>query len=242
MTKPPSLLLAAGAVAALSACAVTPYDSDFSCKSDDYGQCIHPEGAYAVALANTVGNARPVDVNPDLDATEPVNRRQRKRRDRSRRRAIQAQPLGPATPYEGYQEAMYREVTGLVEQPVTPMLTKPKVVRTLIMPYAGKGSDDVLYMPRYIYTIIEGPRFVMGDYLNTAQPDDLASQIAGGTFGKPREDTDPPAAAPLDRPAPNQQPTRLRDKPGRTVDAGEGGDDLDPVASLRQDLTLGARP
>jgi conjugal transfer pilus assembly protein TraV len=38
-------------------------------------------------------------------------------------------------------------------------------VRTLILPYADRKRPDRLYMPRYVYSILERPQWVVGDYL-----------------------------------------------------------------------------
>lgn len=191
MSKPLYRLLGA---AGLTACAgVTPYDADFSCRSTDYGQCVHPEGAYALALAKGGGTR-----DASAIAAEPVNRRQRRTRA-ERRQAPQgadpapASPAVPATPYDGYQQAVYRELSGMIDQPVTPMLTQPKVVRTLIMPYADTAPGGALYMPRFVYSILEGPRFVLGDYLSDQQKDEARR------FALPRREGSEPEASPGER-------------------------------------------
>lgn len=202
MTKALFRLLGSAALTTVvSACAsVTPYDSDFSCKSTDYGQCIHPDGAYALAVANTGA-----DVETSGAEGEPVNRRQRRTRNREERRddvGTQQQPaLIPIstvnTPYEGYQQAVYREMSGMIDQPVTPMLTQPKVVRTLIMPYSDESTTGALYMPRFVYSILEGPQFVIGDYLSE-QKQDNASRIARGQFALPRAEAPEASGTPED--------------------------------------------
>jgi len=53
----------------------------------------------------------------------------------------------------------------LVEAPVTPMLRPGRAIRTLILPYADRERPDRLYMPRYIYSILDKPQWVVGDYL-----------------------------------------------------------------------------
>jgi conjugal transfer pilus assembly protein TraV len=45
------------------------------------------------------------------------------------------------------------------------MLRAGKTVRTLILPYADRERPDRLYMPRYVYSILERPQWVVGDYL-----------------------------------------------------------------------------
>jgi conjugal transfer pilus assembly protein TraV len=47
-------------------------------------------------------------------------------------------------------------------QPVTPMLKPPRTVRTLILPYADRQRPDRLYMPRYVYSLMEKPVWVVG--------------------------------------------------------------------------------
>jgi conjugal transfer pilus assembly protein TraV len=37
------------------------------------------------------------------------------------------------------------------------------VMRVLTLPY--KGDENELYMLRYVYIIVDGPKWVMGDYL-----------------------------------------------------------------------------
>ena len=54
----------------------------------------------------------------------------------------------------------------LIDQPITPMLSQPKTVRTLIISYSPSSQRDRLYMPRYVFSIIENSQFVLGEYLN----------------------------------------------------------------------------
>ena len=70
-----------------------------------------------------------------------------------------------AAPYLGYRDSVYRELQGLVEAPVTPMLRPGRTIRTLILPYADRERPDRLYMPRYVYSILDKPQWVVGDYL-----------------------------------------------------------------------------
>jgi conjugal transfer pilus assembly protein TraV len=45
------------------------------------------------------------------------------------------------------------------------MLRQGRTVRTLILPYADRTRPDRLYMPRFVYSIVESPQWVVGDYL-----------------------------------------------------------------------------
>ncbi|MEO0880933.1 MAG: TraV family lipoprotein, partial [Pseudomonadota bacterium] len=95
------------------------------------------------------------------------------------------EPLSGETPparaqgYEGYQQAQYDQLAALIEAPVTPMVAPAKTIRTLILPYADKASGARLYMPRFVYSVLEQPRFVLGDYLY-GKRDDFAGAIARG--------------------------------------------------------------
>jgi conjugal transfer pilus assembly protein TraV len=54
------------------------------------------------------------------------------------------------------------------------MLKPARTVRTLILPYADRQRPDRLYMPRYVYSVIDKPVWVVGGAFVTAS--DRASQ------------------------------------------------------------------
>ncbi len=165
---PGRILLLAGAALLLPACTtvgslMSPYSEKFSCKTSDHGQCIHPDKAYADAIADVPSRSDPAVTNDKAllrdKANSPANSGAGKRRNSS------------AAPFNGYRDSVYRELEGLVEAPVTPMLRPGRTVRTLILPYADRERPDRLYMPRYVYAIFERPQWVVGDYLvNPVQP------------------------------------------------------------------------
>lgn len=158
--------LAIAALSLLNGCTtigsmMSPYSEKFSCRNRDHGQCIHPDRAYADAVAGVSSHSDPAVTHDKAmlkdrastgDATAPA--------------APQAKTQGkkPA-PYLSYRDSLYREMQGLIEAPETPMLRAGRTVRTLIMPYADRERPDRLYMPRYVYSILERPQWVVGDYL-----------------------------------------------------------------------------
>ena len=151
-----SPLLPVCAAFMLSGCAtmgsiMSPYSEKFSCKNDDHGQCIHPEKAYADAVAGVASKSDPA-----------VTRDRKLLRDCKAARGSTGTTSGALA---GYRDSVYREPPGLIEQPVTPMLKPPRSVRTLILPYADRQRPDRLYMPRYVYSLVERPQWVVGDYL-----------------------------------------------------------------------------
>lgn len=135
--------------------AMSPYSEKFSCKNSDHGQCIHPERAYADAVAGRTSRSDPTVTNSARAAISPAAATGPKTKG------------GAAAPYLGYRDSVYQELKGLVEAPVTPMLRPVRTIRTLILPYADRERPDRLYMPRYVYSILDKPQWVVGDYLVT---------------------------------------------------------------------------
>lgn len=156
----PSLVIATALV--LPGCstigsAMSPYAEKFSCKNDDHGQCIHPDKAYADAVAGRPSRSDPAVTNDRkmLRGTGATDRKG-------------TVPRGRATvagAFEGYRDSVYQELKGLIEAPVTPMLKPSRGVRTLILPYADRQRPDRLYMPRYVYSVLDKPVWVVGGYL-----------------------------------------------------------------------------
>jgi conjugal transfer pilus assembly protein TraV len=149
-------LLLAGALP-LSGCAtlgsaMSPYSEKFSCKNDDHGQCIHPEKAYEDAAQGRSSRSDPA-VTHDKALLK------------TNLRAVARRGHSAADAYGNYRDSVYRELQGLIEEPETPMLRPAQAVRTLILPYADRNRPDRLYMPRFVYSVLETPSWVVGGYL-----------------------------------------------------------------------------
>jgi conjugal transfer pilus assembly protein TraV len=176
----------------LSGCAamgslMSPYSEKFDCRNDDHGQCIHPERAYADAVAGIASRSDPAVTN---DPGMLRNRNGPVPGDRNGR------TRGKASAYGTYRESVYRELKGLLEAPVTPMLKPAQTVRTLILPYADRQRPDRLYMPRYVYSIVDKPVWVVGGAL-VAPPSRAAS---APILGQVRESGADAAGAPAGEP------------------------------------------
>ena len=145
-----SLLLFLGiAIAALSSgCstvgeAINPYSADFKCEMTENGRCISMTGAYLGSLQKDPG-------------AQGTGRTARARKN-TKKNAID--PPASAASETAYQEALFKKLSGLLEEPATPVIAPPKVMRVLLLPY--KAEKD-LFMYRYVYFVVDdyclGPR------------------------------------------------------------------------------------
>jgi len=156
-------ILATATLLGLSGCAtmgslMSPYSEKFSCKNDDHGQCIHPEKAYEDAVAGVASKSDPA-VTSDKRMLRGADAEKTGRRAKSG---------ADANAYGSYKDSVYRELKGLIDAPVTPMLKPARTVRTLILPYADRQRPDRLYMPRYVYSVVDRPVWVVGGTLVTS--------------------------------------------------------------------------
>lgn len=201
-----------GLLAALSGCAtvgsmMSPYSEKFDCKNSDHGQCIHPDRAYEDAVAGVASKSDPKVTN---DRAMLRGQDQGKAVGKAKTGSN-----GASTVYGSYRDSVYQELKGLIEAPVTPMLKPARTVRTLILPYADRQRPDRLYMPRYVYSVIDKPVWVVGGAFVAAP--DRASQapILGQVRDPVTSDGEPastpesatvPASPAIVPPAPEPQP------------------------------------
>lgn len=183
----PGLALAAGFGLLLPGCAplgslMSPYSEKFSCKNDDHGQCIHPERAYEDARAGIASKSDPAVTND---------------RDMLKEKAGNAPAHGAGSAYGSYRASLYRELQGLIDAPVTPMLKPARTIRTLILPYADPQRPERLYMPRYVFSILDRPEWVVGGGLVASPQNGGASPMLGQSRDpSPITDSAMPATSP----------------------------------------------
>ena len=184
-----ALALAAGASLLLSGCAtmgslMSPYSEKFSCKNDDHGQCIHPERAYEDAVAGVASKSDPAVTN---------DRKMLREKPVASGTLRSGRPAVPSA-YGSYRDSVYQELKGLIEAPVTPMLKPARTIRTLILPYADRQRHDRLYMPRYVYSIVDKPVWVVGGTLVAPPSQASKAPILGQVQEPPAAASDPPEA------------------------------------------------
>lgn len=193
------LLLMLPILLGLTGCAtlgsmLSPYSEKFSCKNEDHGQCIHPDQAYQDAVAGRPSRSDPAVTHDRkmLRGNQPANVGiMVAGAGKTRHRPKGAQP----SPYLGYRDSVYRALQGLIDQPVTPMLRSGRTVRTMILPYAPSGRPDRLYMPRYVFSIVESPQWVVGAYLVDPVSPAARAPVLGQVREKPGDANNTPRAA-----------------------------------------------
>ena len=116
-----------------------PYDEEFNCKANPKGgKCVSTPTAYKDAKNSTSstednpsncidGNCGGLENNQSIDGDGT-------RSNLSRSIA---------------QDKRYKTISALLEEPKTPILIPPTVLRVLFMPY--KGENGALFMKRYVY-------------------------------------------------------------------------------------------
>ncbi len=126
-------ILAVLLLALLAACntvgnTINPYKSNFNCPYKESGRCISMTGAYDESRGQKM---QPMD---------PAN------------------SLIPTSGERAYQESVYKKLAGLLDEPKTPLIAPPKVMRVLLLPYK---NDRDLYMYRYAYFVVDDFRWVL---------------------------------------------------------------------------------
>jgi conjugal transfer pilus assembly protein TraV len=184
----PGSTLAAGLILLLTGCAplgslMSPYSETFSCKNDDHGQCIHPSQAYEDARAGIASRSDPAVTND---------------RDMLKDKSGNPPMRGAVNAYGSYRASLYRELQGLIDAPVTPMLKPARTIRTLILPYADPQRPERLYMPRYVFSILDRPEWVVGGSLVASPQNPGASPMFDQSRDpSPTAESPAPATGPL---------------------------------------------
>ena len=151
----------------MSGCVLlNPYESNFSCPESYNGKCVSVQTAYSESSG---GAARTKDAvadqlqencgsasdNPGACAEivkEAANTTSSSKED------------GALTKYRA---ALFDKFTGLLKEPVTPVVAPPKTMRVLLLPYTGQ--DNEFYMLRYVYFFVDEPRWLLGDTVSSGE-------------------------------------------------------------------------
>lgn len=120
---------------------LNPYEEHFKCKTPgDDGKCIDTPSAYLEARypEEKVGSNSNGDCK-DCDKTATTE--------------------NPSGTHKNIQDARYRILTELLQEPEKPLLQPPKILRVLMLPYEGDKGE--LFMTRYVYIQVEDAKWLL---------------------------------------------------------------------------------
>jgi conjugal transfer pilus assembly protein TraV len=147
-------LIAALMMLWLNACAVlNPYDSEFMCPDGFAGECASVKKAYEKSFNSDDESFSPMVKNkkkPDSEGKKDKSYDERYR----------------------YEQALYKEMAGLIEQPATPVLIPSKQLRVLIPGYVDE-KQGVYYGHRYAFFTARKASWAL-------RPFDSAEDMEGG--------------------------------------------------------------
>ena len=126
----------------LTACAsaLNPYHGDFSCPDYEKGKCVPIKTAYKESKRK------------QIEAIEGTQKKGDKVKKDSKAND------NKENIEKIYESRLYEKLSKLIQQPNTPLLAPPQILRILILQYRdGKN----LYMPRHVYTYINDPLWVI---------------------------------------------------------------------------------
>jgi conjugal transfer pilus assembly protein TraV len=141
-----SWLIAAAFTLCGCSAVLNPYQSNFSCPETEKGKCVSVQKAYS-------------------DSLNPLVRPESEGKEGACRDCGKDKPADPATTREEseYRGALFKRLAGLLNEPETPMVAPPQVMRVLLLPYRGDGGE--LFMPRYAYFFLDRPKWILDGYL-----------------------------------------------------------------------------
>jgi len=159
--------LALAGMLLMSGCALlNPYESNFSCPESYNGKCVSVQTAYSESSG---GAARTKDVAADQPQENCGSESENhgactETRNELADSKLPSKENGALTKYRA---ALFDKFTGLLKEPVTPVVAPPKTMRVLLLPYTGQ--DNEFYMLRYVYFFVDEPRWLLGDTVTSGE-------------------------------------------------------------------------
>ena len=144
-------VLVSMALGLLSGCGV--YSSKYSCPPGYNGMCESVEDAYH----DSVNGVDPRKFDARWQKRHRKWLKQHKDLVAARKRAMQSKEKtkGEAP---GYRKDLFRELRSLIQQPETPVVVPPRVMRGLVL---GVAENSMFVSPHYVFFMLDRPRWLL---------------------------------------------------------------------------------
>ncbi len=151
----------------MSGCALlNPYESSFSCPESYNGKCVSVQTAYSESSGLSV-KAKDVVADQPHENCAPDTENPGACAESGKESAGTNSSSKENGALTKYRAALFDKFTGLLKEPVTPVVAPPKTMRVLLLPYTGQ--DNEFYMLRYVYFFVDEPRWLLGDTVSSGE-------------------------------------------------------------------------
>ncbi len=125
---------------------LNPYGKTSDCPDPHNGDCVSMDTAYRRSKSDPK-NSEQRRIDPKHDSPLIKDRAQKNQA-----------PAPTASQGAVYKRELYREIAGLVKQPITPVRIPAKHLRVLIL---GYDREDLFYNQRFIFFESDKPRWIL---------------------------------------------------------------------------------
>lgn len=148
----------------MSGCALlNPYESSFSCPDASKGKCVSVQTAYSESATGT-GTIAKTTADHKVENCSSEDASAGICNDGEKGGKLNAGSKEDSN-YNHYRTELFNKFSGLLKEPVTPVVAPPKTMRVLLLPYTGQ--DNEFYMLRYVYFFVDEPRWLLGDSVSS---------------------------------------------------------------------------
>lgn len=139
-----------GCAFVLSGCAsiLNPYNSEFQCPEPYKGDCVSTTTAYERSVSGEDEERHTICKEGECS------------KKNGKKAPVEQESQSEVKPEGVYQENLFRELSSLIEEPETPVIAPPNVVRILLLSYTGE--DNQFYGWRYVYFMDGSPKWIYG--------------------------------------------------------------------------------
>lgn len=155
-------VLAAGPVLTGCSALVSPYSTTFQCPDSDKGKCVSVKTAYDESLEpNPLMKKQVCEECEEKEKTKDSDKEtpDEKKMETQPSDKTQGDAPAPDSAKYDYQDALYKKLTSIIDQPETPLVIPPDVMRVLIPSYTG--ADNEWFSARYVYFFVTEPKWAV---------------------------------------------------------------------------------